>query len=41
MTLVDGYLALVSILRNKAPIFNLDVYHVLMEFLGIDFIVPE
>ncbi|KAG8908740.1 hypothetical protein FRB99_002978 [Tulasnella sp. 403] len=41
MERIHGYSSLMSILRNKISIFSLDVFHVLLEFLGLDFGDPE
>lgn len=38
---LDGYDALMGILRRKVHLFNLEVFHTLVMHLGIDFADPE
>ncbi|KAG8952301.1 hypothetical protein FRC04_004729 [Tulasnella sp. 424] len=37
----DGYTTLMAILRSKVQLVNMDVFHVLLEFLGVDFAAHE
>ncbi|KIO27820.1 hypothetical protein M407DRAFT_72594 [Tulasnella calospora MUT 4182] len=41
MERLNGYTILMSILRSKTQLISLDVFHILLEFLGVDFAAHE